>query len=319
MGKMASSFKLEFKNSEKSDHMLEAGLAESGYLEKGEYINYWYREDTLKEKTNITLQMHAMSGSNTMRFKFCSAERDIERSRQQCSHTKEDLLKPEENEKQFINIGKEVIEHDPSTCNQANPILGLIRYEPPTCMYNIGIIGTSDGKNHYGVTLRHQEGHHVLLSEGKIFEGSLTQGDYEYYKVSIHDDAITSLTIQLLSIHGDPDMFLSQKDEYPTEEKFERKATICGKFPDTIYFATDNQTQNLVGDYYIGIFGFTESSYHLYYHTERTHTEENGTESKIKLPVKMQQGKPVRGVLRSKEDYLLYKFNIGKSNFNQLF
>jgi hypothetical protein len=112
------------------------------------------------------------------------------------------------------------------TCNDINPIANIFRYSPPTCMYNIGVIGTSAGKNHYGVTVRHQEGHHVLLAEGRIVESSLTQGQYEYYKISINDDMITSLTVQLLTRHGDPDLYASQKDEYPSIEKFERKATV---------------------------------------------------------------------------------------------
>jgi hypothetical protein len=50
--------------------MLESGFGESGYLEKDEVVNYWYREDILKVKTNLTIQLHAMSGSTTLRTKF---------------------------------------------------------------------------------------------------------------------------------------------------------------------------------------------------------------------------------------------------------
>ena len=46
-GQLTSSFKLDVKNDNTNDHMLEAGLGESGYLDKGEMINYWYREDIL--------------------------------------------------------------------------------------------------------------------------------------------------------------------------------------------------------------------------------------------------------------------------------
>lgn len=69
-GRFTSSYKLEVKNEDKSDHMLESGLGESGYLDQGEFINYWYREDILKEKTNITFQLHAMSGGAVLRTKL---------------------------------------------------------------------------------------------------------------------------------------------------------------------------------------------------------------------------------------------------------
>jgi hypothetical protein len=68
-GKWTSSYKLELLN-ENSTHLLESGFGESGYLEKDEIVNYWYREDILKVKTNLTIQLHAMSGSTTLRSKF---------------------------------------------------------------------------------------------------------------------------------------------------------------------------------------------------------------------------------------------------------
>ena len=257
-----------------------------------------------------------MTGSTTLRTKLCKAEDDIEESKKKCFHTKDELTKPIPNEPTFTSIGAEVIKHDPSTCDPAFSLLKIFRHQPPACMYNLGILGTAEGKSHYGVTVRHQEGHHLLLIEGSTLEGSAIQGQYNYYKISIHDDTITTLTIQLLTIHGDADLFLSKKDEYPTENKFERKATICGRFPDTIMFTKDtNSNETLVGDYYIGVYGFTESSYHLYYHAERTDKDEHGNTEIIKLPIKMQQNKPIKGIFRSKDDYALYKFNIGKLYF----
>jgi hypothetical protein len=184
-------------------------------------------------------------------------------------------------------------------------------------MYNIGVIGMSTGKSHYAVTVRHQEGHHQLLSEGRTVEGSLIQSQYDYYKISINDDTITSFTIQLLTIHGDPDMFISKVDDFPTKDKFERKSTICGRYPDTIVFTVNPQNgeTDLVGDYHIGVFGFVESSYHIYYHTERTYTDDDDNTKIIKLPIKLSQNTPVRGVLKTPDDYAKYKFTIGKPSF----
>ena len=315
-GKTTSSFKLELKNDDKTTFILESGVGEAGYLQKNETVNYWYRDDILKSKTNVTFQLHAMSGSATLRTKYWKATDDFEQTKANCIHSTDELQKPIANEKMFNLIGSETIEHDPKECNNANPLLNLIRIPSPTWIYNIGIIGNSDGQNHYAVTVRHSEGHHVLLFEGKTFEGSLAQGDFDYYKISINDDKITQLTIQLLTVHGDPDLYVSTKDKFPSEAAFERKATIWGRFPDTIQYnvAENNSTEsaNLIGDYYISVFGSQDSSYHLYYHTERSEKNEKGEAEKIKLPVKLNQGKPVLGVLKSKNDYLLYKFNIGK-------
>ena len=313
-GKTTSSFKLELKNDDKTSFILESGVGEAGYLEKGEMVNYWYRDDILKSKTNVTFQLHAMSGSSTLRTKYWKATDDFEQTKSNCIHSIDELKKPIANEKVFNLIGSETIEHDPKDWNNVNPLLNLIRKSSPTWIYNIGIIGNSDGLNHYAVTVRHDEGHHVLLFEGKTFEGSLSQGDFDYYKISINDDKISKLTIQLLTVHGDPDLYVSTKDQFPSEAAFERRATIWGRFPDTIeYTVGENNSTDLVGNYYVSVFGSQDSSYHLYYHTERLEQNEKGQEEKIKLPVKLNQGKPVLGVLKSKSDYLLYKFNIGKS------
>jgi hypothetical protein len=312
-GKFTSSFKLEILNKDKSDHMLESGLAESGYLEKDQFINYWYREDILREKTNITFQLHAFTGSQTLRSKICKATNAIEESKDKCLHSKEDLLRPIPDEKTFVGIGKETVEHDPKICKEGNSILQYIRYEPPSCIYNVGVIGTSEGKSHYAVTVRHQEGHHLLLSEGRTNEGSVALGQYDYYKISINDDTISELTIQLLAVHGDPDLYVARNIDFPKNDKFEKKASICGRFPDTIVY--NKKEGNLTGDYYIAVYGFAESAYHIYYHTERVYTDSKGNVSNVKLPIKLSQSKPVRGVLRSKDDYAKYKFAIGKNVF----
>lgn len=49
----------------------------------------------------------------------------------------------------------------------------------------------------------------MLLHEGKNVEESISQGQYHYYKIQISDEAISKVIITLLTIHGDPDMYLS--------------------------------------------------------------------------------------------------------------
>jgi hypothetical protein len=151
------------------------------------------------------------------------------------------------------------------------------------------------------------------MTEGQTIEGSVVQGEYNYFKISIHDPEVDKFTIQLLTIHGDPDLFESQKDEFPSNSTFERKATICGMFPDTLEFKKDANKNDLTGDYYLAVFGSRDSSYHLYYHTERSYEDDDGNSHTIKLPVKLQQSKASQGVLKSKNDYAKFTFNIANT------
>lgn len=321
-GRFTSSFKLIVRNDDTSSHMLESGVSESGYLAKNDIINYWYREDILKSKTNISFQLHAMSGMITLRYKKCAVGSDFDQSKNDCTHNLEDLTKPIPDEKIFYGVGAEIIEHDPTGCTDTS-LINYFREAPPVCFYNIGVVGNAENiKSHYGVTIRHQEGQHFLLTEGRMIEGSIVQKQYNYYKISIQDPDITSITIQLLAIHGDPDMFMSRSNEYPSETVNEKKATICGKFPDTITYDVKNQqdrldSDSLVGNYYIAVYGFVESTYHLYYETTRSHQDESGNNQTVKLPVKLSQSKSVKGFMRDSTGYSIYKFTVNNVTSNE--
>ena len=308
-GAHTSSYRLDVHNDDKSTHMLESGVSESGYLKNNEITNFWFRDNILTSKTNITFQLHAMSGKLVLRYKQCPVEKDLEKAKENCVHNLEDLTKPIKNEKSFYGIGAETIEHDPSNCTIGN--INSIRNREPRCMYNIGVLGSAENIiSHYGVTIRHQEFMHGIIAEGEMIEGSIVQKQYNYYKISISDARITSLSIQLLAIHGNPDLYVSRNETFPKTTNFEKKATICGRFPDTVQYrveGNDTHSPNLTGNYYIAVYGFTDSTYHLYYHTERINDDNVTT---TKLPVRLSQNKPIRGVLTNKTDYLKYKFTV---------
>jgi hypothetical protein len=54
--------------------------------------------------------------------------------------------------------------------------------------------------------------------------------------LSIDDENITKLTVQLTTIHGDPDMFISSKTEVPTWENYEKRSINAGLYPDLLIF-----------------------------------------------------------------------------------
>ena len=56
----------------------------------------------------------------------------------------------------------------------------------------------------------------------------------KYYMVSIDDENITKLSLQLTPIHGDPDMYVSTKNKTPSIEDFELCSTNSFIFNDIL-------------------------------------------------------------------------------------
>ena len=53
-GRWESSYKLTVSNSNDTHIWLESGVAENGYIEKGETMQFYYRDEILKKETNLT-------------------------------------------------------------------------------------------------------------------------------------------------------------------------------------------------------------------------------------------------------------------------
>jgi hypothetical protein len=85
--------------------------------------------------------------------------------------------------------------------------------------------------------------------------------------LSIDDDSIKKLTIQLSTIHGDPDMFVSSTSKVPSWDDFEQRSINAGLYPDLLIFEkTDNKP--LAKNYYISVQSWEQSSYSIVFFTE---------------------------------------------------
>lgn len=111
--------------------------------------------------------------------------------------------------------------------------------------------------------------------------------------VSIDDPEIVKLTIQLTSIHGDPDMYVSSKTKDPSITNFEQRSVNAGLYPDLLIFKKE-EGKNLTKSYYIKISSWEESSFSMVYFTENS----NGTVGTQKLMV----GKKQKGVIHLNSD-----------------
>ena len=89
-------------------------------------------------------------------------------------------------------------------------------------------------------------------------------------------------------------MFVSRKDKEPNQNVFERRSIKCGIFPEiVVYDRNPFNNETLEGDYYVGVFGYVQSTFSLVYYVET----EGGHVSKVKLMT----GQKQRGVLSTTE------------------
>lgn len=58
----------------------------------------------------------------------------------------------------------------------------------------------------------------------------------KYFMLSIDDPNIVKLTIQLTTIHGDPDMYVSSTTKDPSMSNFEQRSVNAGLYPDLLIF-----------------------------------------------------------------------------------
>jgi hypothetical protein len=71
----------------------------------------------------------------------------------------------------------------------------------------------------------------------------------------------------MTTIHGDPDLYISRKTKFPTPLDFEKRSIRCGIYPEQVEYSIDvsNASSTLVGDYYINVYGYVQSTFSLVY------------------------------------------------------
>jgi len=104
-----------------------------------------------------------------------------------------------------------------------------------SCVYVVGVIGLSPAQTHYSVMVKAQhEEEPIVLREGTATTDEIKEATPKYFMFSIFDPNVIKVTIQLTTIHGDPDLFVSRKTKTPSFQHNERRSIRCGIFPEII-------------------------------------------------------------------------------------
>jgi hypothetical protein len=208
--------------------MLKAGLAEAGYLEHDQVKLYYYTDRSLMDaKVKVKFDGHVMVGMVGLRIKLCHRPDDMSKLAASCNLTLAELKEKDPGEKVMKQVGSETDSPDPNICSpnkllQAGEALRAGSQAP--CLYVIGVVGLHNYTSHYSVMVELQDEagstHQTILSEGVPTVQVVKPKQPKHYTFSIDDPEIEKVTIQLTTIHGDPDIYVSTTSKMPNKHDF---------------------------------------------------------------------------------------------------
>eukprot|EP00347_Sterkiella_histriomuscorum_P004193 403361391 len=309
-GQQASTYKMTVKN-ENHDIYLHAGLSESGYVQPNTTNLYYFRDNILADPAvKLEMILHVMVGKARLKSKACPIKSNAkyEDFQNTCTYTAEELLAEDDPHEMIAqHMGSESEPVDSNICKLDSS--DSKRGNQITCVYVIGIIGLAEFETHYSVMVKTNKEEEVqIMKEGSPIVGEMMEATPRFYNIKINDPDAVKLTIQLTTIHGDPDIFVSRTTKTPSYMDFEARSIRCGMYPEIIQFAKnpdDPRFKTLEADYYIAVFGYTQSTYSLVYFTE--------SEAGVKSNIKLLTGQKQRGVMKSTNESMIYEFTLSNS------
>lgn len=215
-GNNYSSYKLKVMN-ENHSNMLSAGLSESGYIAHGQIKQFYYTDQALiDEKIKLHYDVHVMTGEVRVKAKLCPLPQNMTKLEDECNLSADEMNEVDPNDKMIQNIADTLVSPDHDVCFP-NSVLqqtsGNIRLDNiAQCIYVFGVIGLSNFTSHFSIGVQLEDAgknHPIVLSEGQPYQANIEFGKFKYFMFTIEDVNITEVSIQLETLHGDVDLFVS--------------------------------------------------------------------------------------------------------------
>ena len=171
-----------------------------------------------------------MRGSAKLTYKLCEVtQNDDADAANSCTFDEEELSKPVDDAHHYINLGWVTFFHNSSKCHADHSILDTVFSRmKPKCIYAIAVEGLANYTTHFAVEAKHIEKQHSILKHGVPAKGLVEHKGELYYKFMVTSDNITDVVIQMTTIHGDPDLFVSRNYTFPNVSAFDRRSTRAG-------------------------------------------------------------------------------------------
>ena len=91
-----------------------------------------------------------------------------------------------------------------------------------------------------------------------------------YYKFewTLEDETVESITFDLLPVHGDSDMYVSEEYPFPNKTHYDKRSMRVGGSEDKIEYQLANNSE--ARTFHIGVYGYTYATYALLVKTVRS-------------------------------------------------
>lgn len=83
------------------------------------------------------------------------------------------------------------------------------------------------------------------------------------------DPTISKLSFSLNTHHGDPDLYVSWVEKYPSKSGFERSSSRAGRFTDEVSFSHEDDG-SIMRTFYIGVYAMSYSTFSVLVTAERS-------------------------------------------------
>jgi len=209
-----------------------------------------------QESTNITFTLTSIAGNADLYIKFCIEElNDYGIPTRPCEMTKNTIVNEGKIAKSEQTSSADVI-----TLQYSNKdCVGQTK----RCVYLVGVLGRTDTR--YSLSVLGDPMDESPLVEGKAFFGYVGLRQSIYYSFTVDDPKTESVKIQLTSLSGDADLFVSrvkQGDRWNSERYSNQQSFM----PDAIHFDR-TRDGNLNTTYHLTIYGHTSATFTISYTT----------------------------------------------------
>jgi hypothetical protein len=136
----------------------------------------------------------------------------------------------------------------PGACNNCSYLISVM------CP---GTSGTSGSYCQYSITADYADSL-ILLSDGKPYSASVTQGASKYFRAVI--DTVTDINIASTTFDGDVEIFVSVSNPYPSQSNFDWSSGTSNTRGDHVAIS-HTDPKFAVGPYYIAVYGIQDARY----------------------------------------------------------
>ncbi|KAL4467990.1 hypothetical protein ABPG72_015860 [Tetrahymena utriculariae] len=247
-------------------------VSENGYIEDNQIVNYLLQMDKYTSET-VQVSLFAKNGNPDLFIKKCKDTKSCRVTRKELENISQD------SKSDFIGLSKELgndfitFQHSVANCESSNSIY---------CQYLITVFSNPALQNksltqeiHYSLLVQYQSKSVQLLENNPLYQkvGVEQFNFYSYNLVSL--EGIKKIYFQVTPISGIMELLVSRYHTNPNFGGTERKACFCSNVISYNVEELLQQNQQSI-NFYMSVYGFSNSIYTISVYIERFQKDENG-------------------------------------------